>query len=674
MGDLTPPATPFAAHAHTTFDPSLTPAKAAGLRGLVAICATSLGRAPSAAQLAPAARPEGRVEIVGTAHVTNAVKALAKAVVRGLRAQQPVTRAAAGLGGSYLFKDDSGAPAAIIKPCDEEPMAPNNPRGYVGRALGDPGLKKSVRVGEAAMREVAAYLLDGGRAGVPPTVLVRVSHPAFYVAAAEREKIKAHAATTTTRFTPSLPAVPGTPRESGDGGAVAATPGTDASEVSTARAAPSPPRAPLGSLAAALRARSVSGDLSASPVREPKLASAQRYVRHDCDASEIGPSSFSVADVHAIGILDIRILNTDRHAGNLLVTRSRGSGDGGGSSRGRRPPLSLPGAGHRLVPIDHGFALPECLEAPYWEWLYYSQAAQKFSDETLAYIASINIDADLALLRRELPSLHVGSLRVLWLGTTLLQRGAAAGLTLAEIGAALSRPLVGMEEEASPVEELAWAARREAESVASGDDGPVLMHRAATCPTPSSSSARPAFAAAELEHRTDAELLFALDAGSEGGSSTLLSPAGSPATPAGWRTKRKGLDTPLASGRTSIGSSETAVPSRPPTTTALRRASVGSSALRSASAALPPKPSARLTQDGGAPASPAGWARRGGRRGTAYPPPVVAAGSALPLADLPPSTWALFQESFIAGLDAALAAGAWRAGKGGGDLGASCPV
>jgi hypothetical protein len=33
-------------------------------------------------------------------------------------------------------------------------------QGYVGRNLGDPGWKSTVRVGEAAMREVAAYLLD----------------------------------------------------------------------------------------------------------------------------------------------------------------------------------------------------------------------------------------------------------------------------------------------------------------------------------------------------------------------------------------------------------------------------------------------------------------------------------------------------------------------------------
>jgi hypothetical protein len=33
-------------------------------------------------------------------------------------------------------------------------------QGFVGRELGQPGLKPTVRVGEAALREVAAFLLD----------------------------------------------------------------------------------------------------------------------------------------------------------------------------------------------------------------------------------------------------------------------------------------------------------------------------------------------------------------------------------------------------------------------------------------------------------------------------------------------------------------------------------
>lgn len=51
-------------------------------------------------------------------------------------------------------------------------------QGFVGRALGDPGLKPTVRVGEAAMREVAAYLLDHENfARVPPTVLGKPNSP-----------------------------------------------------------------------------------------------------------------------------------------------------------------------------------------------------------------------------------------------------------------------------------------------------------------------------------------------------------------------------------------------------------------------------------------------------------------------------------------------------------------
>lgn len=54
-------------------------------------------------------------------------------------------------------------------------------QGFVGRQLGDPGLKPTVRVGEAAIREVAAFLLDHDHfASVPNTVLVRMSHPIFH--------------------------------------------------------------------------------------------------------------------------------------------------------------------------------------------------------------------------------------------------------------------------------------------------------------------------------------------------------------------------------------------------------------------------------------------------------------------------------------------------------------
>lgn len=80
-----------------------------------------------------------------------------------------------GLGGTYFFANEAGQKIAIMKPCDEEPLAPNNPKGFVGRQLGEPGLKPTVRVGEAASREVRFGWQALGLAGwlllrLPPLV------------------------------------------------------------------------------------------------------------------------------------------------------------------------------------------------------------------------------------------------------------------------------------------------------------------------------------------------------------------------------------------------------------------------------------------------------------------------------------------------------------------------
>lgn len=85
-----------------------------------------------------------------------------------------------------------------------------------------------------------------------------------------------------------------------------------------------------------------------------KIASFQQFIPHDFDASDHGTSNFPVAAVHRIGILDIRILNTDRHAGNLLVRELNAVGRFGEVE---------------IVPIDHGLCLPESLEGPYFEWI-----------------------------------------------------------------------------------------------------------------------------------------------------------------------------------------------------------------------------------------------------------------------------------------------------------------
>ena len=65
---------------------------------------------------------------------------------------------------------------AIFKPIDEEPFAPNNPRGNQG-PFGSQTFRQGVLSGEACIREVAAYLIEHHKfANVPPTTFVEVVH------------------------------------------------------------------------------------------------------------------------------------------------------------------------------------------------------------------------------------------------------------------------------------------------------------------------------------------------------------------------------------------------------------------------------------------------------------------------------------------------------------------
>jgi len=73
--------------------------------------------------------------VVGTTHASPGVRRLVRAVVRGLRCCQEPEAAEAGLGGTYFFRSEAGAHVAIVKPCDEEPLAPNNPKARFGPHL-----------------------------------------------------------------------------------------------------------------------------------------------------------------------------------------------------------------------------------------------------------------------------------------------------------------------------------------------------------------------------------------------------------------------------------------------------------------------------------------------------------------------------------------------------------
>ncbi|KAH7299621.1 hypothetical protein KP509_24G021200 [Ceratopteris richardii] len=324
-------------------------------------------------------------EVVGGLTCCANMKFILKEINKAIRCGIEPTPVSGGLGGAYYFRNTNGDTVAIVKPTDEEPFAPNNPKGYIGRTLGQPGVKKAVRVGETGVREVAAYLLDHGNfARVPPTVLVKVAHHAFHV--------------------------------------------ND----------------------------SPTGCKRADKVFQPisKLASCQKFVHHDYDANDRGTSCFSVADVHRIGILDIRICNTDRHAGNILISNVKPL-DNAWKCSDAHVNGSL-----ELIPIDHGLCLPEALEDAYFEWLHWPQASVPFSEQELDYISRLDEHKDADMLRRELPMLRESCFRILILCTTLLKRAAVAGLCLAEIGEMMTRD--GMEDH-SEFEVLCIHAKLEAE-------------------------------------------------------------------------------------------------------------------------------------------------------------------------------------------------------------------
>ncbi|KAL2895767.1 Phosphatidylinositol 4-kinase gamma 1 [Bienertia sinuspersici] len=309
-----------------------------------------------------------KVELIagkGASKVRALVVEIAIALASGV---DPVP-VSSGLGGAYLLHSRNGDPVALAKPMDEEPLALNNPKGFTGRMLGQPGLKRSVRVGETGIRELAAYLLDhGGFAGVPPTALVRFSHVKF--------NVNASSPITSSRY---------------------------------------------------------------------KIASLQRFVEHDSDAGDLSPSGFSTSSVHRIGIFDIRVLNIDRHSGNILVGKYECDRHSLGAAE--------------LIPIDHGLCLPEWLDDPYFEWLHWPQASIPFSDAEMEYISNLNPFEDAGILRTQLPRLSESSIRLLVVCTLFLKRAASSGFCLGDIGEMMTRDGHGGEETMSVLETICARAK-----------------------------------------------------------------------------------------------------------------------------------------------------------------------------------------------------------------------
>ena len=73
----------------------------------------------------------------------------------------------------------------------------------------------------------------------------------------------------------------------------------------------------------------------------------QIYVPSEGPIENFSSSLFSADEIHKIAVLDLRLLNLDRNACNILVQNSVDTASG--------KPYK------RLVPIDHGLTIPDSL-------------------------------------------------------------------------------------------------------------------------------------------------------------------------------------------------------------------------------------------------------------------------------------------------------------------------
>jgi len=115
----------------------------------------------------------------------------------------------------------------------------------------------------------------------------------------------------------------------------------------------------------------------------------------------------------------MRIVNTDRNDGNILIDRDSG----------------------RLAPVDHGYSLPSILEIAWcdWVWLDWPQVKLPISQELREYITGIDVDEDIDRLACSNLSFRPECLENMRITVALLKKGIDQGLSLYDIAKIIAR-------------------------------------------------------------------------------------------------------------------------------------------------------------------------------------------------------------------------------------------
>ena len=141
-----------------------------------------------------------------------------------------------------------------------------------------------------------------------------------------------------------------------------------------------------------------------------RVGSLQQYIPSCIASSDTSIALFPVEDVQMIAVFDIRVLNCDRHGGNLLWCSTS----------------------KHLIPIDHSYILPSGYSDPDFEWLFWTtKVKQPICPEVLEYIESLNPERDADLVHRILGE---EAAEIIFATTTILKRAAKLGYSCYEIG------------------------------------------------------------------------------------------------------------------------------------------------------------------------------------------------------------------------------------------------
>ncbi|XP_021764001.1 phosphatidylinositol 4-kinase gamma 3-like [Chenopodium quinoa] len=284
------------------------------------------------------------------------IRKLINSTFSGLDKGKLPVRSSEGCGGAYFMLDPAGQEYISVFKPIDEEPMAVNNPNGLPESKDGEGLKKGTQVGAGAVREVAAYILDHPRTG---------------------------------------------PRSHYH------------SEVGFAGVPPT-------ALVKCLHKEFHHPNGYEGSSKNLKIGSLQMYMKNSGSCEDMGPSVFPVEEVHKISVLDIRLANADRHAGNILVSRNH---------EGQNV----------LIPIDHGYCLPSKFEDCTFDWLYWPQARQPYSPKTIKYIESLDAEEDIRLLKLHGWNIPPECARILRVSTMLLKKGVARGLTPFVIGSIMCR-------------------------------------------------------------------------------------------------------------------------------------------------------------------------------------------------------------------------------------------